>query len=59
MKYTPEQLRDMARQTLAARDAGDPRYFELVVCLAFHFMCPFPEVEWRIERLANLSVGPT
>ena len=53
MRYTPEQLREMAQHSLAARDLGDVRWMLLVMTLATVMEMAPPEVEQRIQALAN------
>lgn len=52
-KYSSEQLREMARQALQARDRMDPRYGRLVFALAMRFEISPAQVDNEIERLAN------
>lgn len=53
MKYTLEQLGQMAREALAARDSGDIRWLELIIRLA-HVRGMHPDdVATNIERLAK------
>lgn len=51
-KYSPEALQRMAREALAARDAGDPRWLQLVFGLVIERNWPVAYVERTIERLA-------
>lgn len=52
--YTQQQLRAMAREALAARDAADWRWLELVMRLLFRTGLQPHEIEQRIEALAQL-----
>jgi len=51
-KYTRDQLQQMARTVLAARDAGDGRFIRLVITLALQFECHPQQVVQHIEALA-------
>jgi hypothetical protein len=53
-KYSPDQLRDMARRALQARDAGDLRWDELIVRLWFATELHPAHIALHIEALANL-----
>lgn len=52
-KYSPEQLRQMARTALAARDAGDRRWYTLRLLCATMSGLGIQETERRIEALAK------
>lgn len=56
MKYSPEQLKDMAQRALAARAAGDPRWLQLVFTLAMKGRWMPPEIERGVEMLASGEV---
>lgn len=51
MKYSPEELREMARVALEARDAGDFRWNFLCLELAVRLGLHPNEVATRIEQL--------
>jgi len=53
MKYTPEQLGQMAREALVARDSLDVRWLELIVRLAQVCGMHPNDVSRNIERLAK------
>jgi hypothetical protein len=53
-KYSPAQLRDMARRALRARDAGDQRWTELIVRLWFATELHPDHIARHIEALAIL-----
>lgn len=52
-KYDHVQLKAMARTALRARDAGDQRYFMLVMQVAIKSGLDANTVERKIEQLAN------
>ncbi|MCE2908022.1 MAG: hypothetical protein LW712_04190 [Burkholderiaceae bacterium] len=56
MKHTPEKLQKMARVALTARDAGDPKWLQLVFGLAVRGPWTPREIEQGIERLARGEV---
>jgi hypothetical protein len=51
-KYSRDDLRSMARDTLAAREAGDPRAALLVAVLSMRTGVPAPQCLQVIEKLA-------
>lgn len=53
MKYTPQQLEAKARCALKAKDAGDPRWLELMLKLSVHLGVSPAVIEARIRRLAH------
>jgi hypothetical protein len=56
MSYSPAHLQRMARQALAARAQGDPRWLQLVLTLSLRQHISPRQVEFEIERLANSEV---
>lgn len=52
-KYSPDQLRTMARTAIQARDANDLRYQQLVVTIALKLEMHPARVNAEIERLAQ------
>ena len=52
MKYSEEELRDMAKIAMAARDAGDPRFNALVMFLSAICGMQPQQVVANIEALA-------
>lgn len=52
-KYSREDLRAMATEALAARDAEDPRWFLLVLQLALRTGLDFLQIETLICELAD------
>jgi hypothetical protein len=51
-RYSPEQLREMARTALADRDVGGSKWLRLVMTLAMHFGVSPARVEAEIKRMA-------
>lgn len=51
-RYSPEQLRLMARRAIAARGAGDDRFLQLVLALSVRLGMRRLEVSARIEEMA-------
>lgn len=54
-KYNKEQLKDMARKAIAARDAGDPRYHFMLQLLVRFAGRTWEEANKNIEDLAELE----
>jgi len=52
-KYTDEQLKDMAQQTLEAERLGDPRVVHLYIVAAMQAGMDPVTVRERIRRLAD------
>lgn len=52
-RHSTIELQSMAREALAARDANDPRFGELVERLSMRFSITSSEVISHIEGLAN------
>ena len=53
MKYTPDQLCEMAQTALAAKLTGDPRWLQLQLTLAVVCGMDPANVEAQIEALAQ------
>lgn len=51
-RYSREELRTMARRSLAARDSHDSRWTLLVLRLALHFEVQPASIEQHIVQLA-------
>ena len=52
-KYTPEELKEMAKTALIARGEGDERYTRLVISLAVALNLEPQQVDQQIVDLAQ------
>lgn len=52
-RYFGDELREMAKTALAARDAGDGRFAALLFAMMVRLRLSPDEIERRIERLAG------
>jgi len=53
MKYSEQEIKTMARESLRAKENHDPRYFQLIMSISMITGIPASEVESRIERLSK------
>lgn len=53
MKYTKDQLQQMATEALQARNTGDQRYSHLVMVMQMFTGLNQQQVEKNIQKLAN------
>lgn len=58
-KYTPEELREMAREVVRARNRNDERFLGLVIEVAGRSGMTANEVWERIVALADMGEMPT
>lgn len=53
MKYTDEQLKEIANLALAAKQNNDPRYFQFIMTVCMATGMSAAEVEQRTRELAK------